>query len=332
MLLRGVGVRFLSHPHQVIIDMKLRRSVLVPLFVAVSTQQQLPSCAQTCLNRSPTTCGSGDTLCRCSSPDFVSGVSCCIVVNCGPIDQEAAAARLSSQCLSVGVTVPSTASCTSTSRTSTSVSTVQSVTTPPTSSPSITASSSAAGPVSNISSSSSLTSSHSPTGISTTTSTPTLSTTSSSPPSGLSAGAIAGTAVGSLVGIAILILALVLFRTRRPAAQGKQGDSHPSSHAPEFGDNILESDLVQIPQHSVVAAAPLHQPAIAELPSPSAPPRTEVDGFSHPVMTPPASSVPTTAVSELPSDRGSPVEITFDSEALSLISPVSPNSDRRNRE
>ena len=104
-----------------------------------------------------------------------------------------------------------------------------------------------------------------------------------------------------------------------------------SSQPPEFGDTVLEPDLAQIPQNFVVAPAPVHQPAIAELPSPSAPPRHEVDGFSHPVMTPPPSSVPTTAASELPSDRGSPVEITFDSGALSPISPVSPSPDQQHR-
>lgn len=114
----------------------------------------------------------------------------------------------------------------------------------------------------------------------------------------------------------------------------KRADS-PSLHGPEFGDAILESDLVQIPQQFVT---PLQQPAIAELPSPLGPPKLNGSPHMHPgiselgqgsngayrgsrEMTPTA-SVPTTAVSELPSDRD-PGESTFDSRELSPISPVS---------
>ncbi|KAK0633995.1 hypothetical protein B0T14DRAFT_84906 [Immersiella caudata] len=305
--------------------MKLGRCLLLTFYAAASTQQQLPSCARTCLNRTTTTCGSDDTLCRCSSPEFVSAVSCCIVINCGPIDQEAAGARLSSQCLSVGVTVASTVSCASASRTSTtpsgtstSVSTPLSATTQPTSSPSL------------ISLFSTV---HSPTGISTATSISSQSTTSpppapppSSSSSGLSSGATAGIAVGSLIGIAILALALVLYKTRRPAGQGKSGDGYLSSNAPEFGDTILESDLVQTAEH--LAVAPVHPPVIAELPCPSEPLKRGVKDSSMALAV--SSSVPATAVSELPLDRGEAGEGSFGPGAPSLVSPVSPGSETRN--
>jgi hypothetical protein len=108
---------------------------------------------------------------------------------------------------------------------------------------------------------------------------------------------------------------------------------YSSSNAPEFGDTILESDLVQTAEHLVVTPAPapapgmVHAPAIAELPSPSEPLKRRVNDPSMALTL--SSSVPTTAVSETPSDHGGLGESNFYHGTPSLISPVSPGSDKR---
>ncbi|RMZ90142.1 hypothetical protein DV736_g2649, partial [Chaetothyriales sp. CBS 134916] len=91
------------------------RLVLLALAAAVSAQSLsgLPSCATTCVTSDlPSKCN-GDPKCICSSPGFITAISCCIYKSCDTTDQQAALAYAKSICTPAGVTnLPTAATCT----------------------------------------------------------------------------------------------------------------------------------------------------------------------------------------------------------------------------
>jgi len=111
-------------------------SIALLSFTAVLAQDvgDLPSCAQSCVGNSlsSTGCGNINVQCICGSKQWIAGLSCCISKSCNTADQAATIKYAQNLCSTVGITLPTTASCSNsttnstTSGTSTSGSTASS--------------------------------------------------------------------------------------------------------------------------------------------------------------------------------------------------------------
>ncbi|EQB48791.1 hypothetical protein CGLO_11946 [Colletotrichum gloeosporioides Cg-14] len=78
--------------------------------------QQLPTCAQTCVNKytSGTAiagCSNLDIKCICSNSGFLDGIACCLADACPKADQDTAVKYAKDICTGAGVTVPDQVVC-----------------------------------------------------------------------------------------------------------------------------------------------------------------------------------------------------------------------------
>ncbi|KAB5539521.1 hypothetical protein GE09DRAFT_1062559 [Coniochaeta sp. 2T2.1] len=91
--------------------------------LSLAQLQGLPVCAQSCANIFLTggigNCGR-DPACICADKSFIAAISCCLVAECAPADQQKAIDFAQQLCKANDVDVPNVVSCSSTSSSSSS--------------------------------------------------------------------------------------------------------------------------------------------------------------------------------------------------------------------
>ncbi|KAI1622514.1 hypothetical protein EDD37DRAFT_478166 [Exophiala viscosa] len=95
-------------------------STLLAGIVSAQSSPSIPTCADTCITDAlPASCNLAPA-CICSTPSFISGISCCIYKSCDTADQQAALAYAHSICDPVGYSsvLPATAGCSANSTSS----------------------------------------------------------------------------------------------------------------------------------------------------------------------------------------------------------------------
>ncbi|RQM06993.1 hypothetical protein DH86_00000119 [Scytalidium sp. 3C] len=93
--------------------------------LAQSPEQNLPPCAQQCVNKFTSGseiggCQAVNAACICANPDFLSNIACCLAGACSVADQQAATTFALNFCKIAGVTnLPTAVSCVSSTATAT---------------------------------------------------------------------------------------------------------------------------------------------------------------------------------------------------------------------
>ncbi|KAJ4314980.1 hypothetical protein N0V84_008606 [Fusarium piperis] len=95
--------------------------------LASAQQDQLPRCAQPCVNRYTTGsgiagCGQFDFRCICSNESFLDGIACCLEGECDDAGKQAAVDYAQQICSTSGVDVPNEVVCRNSTSTSASAS------------------------------------------------------------------------------------------------------------------------------------------------------------------------------------------------------------------